>query len=419
MSLARSFSIYTLSSFVAGAVPLLLLPVLTRYLSEADYGIAATMTTLVALFTPPLMWGTHALVSVEYHRRERDRFPIYFSSLLRLPVLAFGLLLGVALGVAWLGAERLQVPAAWIFTAPVFALLSALPQLQRAILRMRNEAVAFATLEVATAVASVALTLLFIVTLGLHWEGRLYALAVCSALMSAVAVAWLVRHGYLVAGFDRQALREAFKFGAGIVPHDLFNQAIRLADRLIIVVMAGLASAGQYAVAAQVTSVMLIALSAFNRAWSPYLFSRLPGATDATRIEVVRKSYLVMAAFVVFFVLFNAAVPLLYQWLIDPKFHPSQEFVPWLSLGYLFTAVYLTYVDYIFYEKKTHILSMITFVNMSTNLLLNYLLIGAFGALGAAVAFACTMFLVMVLAFVISRRLHPMPWFYWTKRAAP
>ena len=132
----------------------------------------------------------------------------------------------------------------------------------------------------------------------------------------------------------------------------------------------------------------------------------------------MRKSYLVMAAFAVFFVLFNAAVPLIYHGLIDRKFHPSQAFVPWLSLGYLFTAIYLTYVDYIFYEKKTHILSLITFFNMSTNLLLNYLLIDAFGALGAAVAFACTMFLVMVLAFVISRRVHPMPWFYWIKRAA-
>jgi O-antigen/teichoic acid export membrane protein len=222
----------------------------------------------------------------------------------------------------------------------------------------------------------------------------------------------------LVRPTDRNLWRQALRFGAGAVPHDLFSQSIRLMDRLIIVAMAGLASAGQYAVAAQVTSVMLVLLAAFNRAWSPYLFARLAQENTPTRIDIVRKSYAVMAGFAVFVVAFNLAVPWVYQGLIAERFHASQAYVPWLSLGYLFSAVYLTYVDYIFYVKKTHVLSLITLFNLVCNLGLNVVLIERHGALGAAYAFAITMALVMGLTFVLSNRLHPMPWFHWWRKHA-
>jgi O-antigen/teichoic acid export membrane protein len=55
---------------------------------------------------------------------------------------------------------------------------------------------------------------------------------------------------------------------------------------------------------------------------------------------------------------------------------------------------------------------------MAINLSLNYVLIGAFGPIGAAYAFAATMFIVMLLAFFLSNKLFPMPWFYWLRRAA-
>jgi O-antigen/teichoic acid export membrane protein len=418
VKLARSFSIYTLSSLLAGAVPLLLLPVLTRYLSETDYGIVATVTTLITFFTPPLFWGSTAAVAVEYHRMPADKFKIFFSSLLRIPLLSFLTLLCLALAGGAFFSERLGVPITWIVVAPVFALLSLFPQLLSTILRMRNQAMTYAYYEIATAITTVTLSLVFVVGLELQWQGRMYALALSSALMACAAIAWLARHGFLVINFDKAYVKQALRFGAGLVPHDLGNQIIRMSDRLILVAMLGLASAGQYAVASQVASVMLVLLSAFNRTWSPYLFSQLPTATPETRIQIVRKSYMVIGGFFIFFLLFNALTPIFYNLLIDRKFHGCMSFVVWITLGYLFTAVYMTYVDYIFYEKKTHILSLITMINMSTHLLLNYLFISKFGTIGSAMAFACTMFLVMLLAFMISSRVHPMPWFFWRTRVA-
>jgi O-antigen/teichoic acid export membrane protein len=260
------------------------------------------------------------------------------------------------------------------------------------------------------------LSLLFVIALEWHWQGRMLAIGMSSLLCSALALVWMWREGYLVRSVARPLLSKALRFGSGVVPHELGSQAIRLLDRLFLAAMVGLASAGQYAVAAQVASVMLILLSAFNRAWTPYLFAQLERKDKAVDRLVVNKSYLVIACFGMVILGFNLVVPTAYEIFIAPNFHRSMEYVPWLTLGYFFAAVYLTYIDYVFYTRKTHVLAAITMFNLTCNVALNYALISRYGSIGAAYAFAVSMFLVMLVAFVLSNRLHPMPWLHWARR---
>jgi O-antigen/teichoic acid export membrane protein len=416
MSLSRSFVIYILSSVLASALSLALLPLMTRYLSVEEYGIVATMTTLIAFFMPPLTWGVPGIVSVEHGRLAPDTFRIFVSTALCIPLISLVLMVLLAsLAAPWI-APMLEIPALWFAAMPLLAGLAVLPQVLSAILRMSNRPMSFGLVEVGQALATVLLSYVFVVSLSWHWQGRMLAYVSASGLASLAALLWLGRHGYLRRPAGVEMLREVFRFGLGLLPHDLGNQAIRLADRLFLVALVGLSGAGQYAVAAQVTAVVMVLLSAFNRAWAPYLFPRLRDPSLDTKRELVRMSYGVVAGFFVFFVVFNLLVPVAFRWFIDPKFHEAIVYVPWLTIGYFFTSVYMTFIDYIFFVKKTYLLSMVTTLNMSLNLGLNYLLIREFGTIGAAYSFAITMFVVMIVAFLLSNKVHPMPWFYWARR---
>ena len=416
MSLGRSFVIYTASSIIGSALPLALLPLMTRYLSVEEYGIVATMTTLIAFFTPPLTWGVPGIISVEHGSLGPDAFRQFVATALLMPLISLAATtLLAALAAPWL-APLLHVPIGWFAAMPLIAALTVLPQVLSSILRMSNAPLAFGAVEVGQALMTVLASFLFVVALQAHWQGRMWAYIAASGLTTVGALLWLGRSGYLRRPRGGDALREVFRFGLGLLPHDLGNQAIRLADRLFLVTLVGLSGAGQYAVAAQVTAVVMVLLSAFNRAWAPYLFPRLRDANPQTQRELVRMSYGVMVGFLAFFVAFNLLVPLAFHWLIDPKFDAALNYVPWLTVGYFFMSVYMTYIDYIFYVKKTYLLSMVTTLNMSLNLALNYVLIRLFGPIGAAYAFAATMFVVMLVAFWLSNKVHPMPWFYWARR---
>jgi O-antigen/teichoic acid export membrane protein len=142
----------------------------------------------------------------------------------------------------------------------------------------------------------------------------------------------------------------------------------------------------------------------------PFLFSTLAGAAPGWADRLVRQTYMVWGGLAVFFVGFVVATPIGYHLLVDQRYHSSMTAVFWLATGFFFNGIYLTFVDYIFYLKKTHILAVITSFNLVMNMGLAYFLIRIYGANGAAMAFAITAAIVMCLTFVISYRLHPMPW---------
>lgn len=67
-------------------------------------------------------------------------------------------------------------------------------------------------------------------------------------------------------------------------------------------------------------------------------------------------------------------------------------------------------VNYIFYVKKTYILAWITFLSAAINIVLNYFLIRANGAIGAAQATAITFFVSFILTWILSAKVYNMPW---------
>src|SRR5690349_13870459 len=72
LSLVRQVGLYATSNFISNAIPFILLPVMTRFLTPADVGTVA-MFLLVAMFLDPLInVGLVGAVTVEYYDRTVD-----------------------------------------------------------------------------------------------------------------------------------------------------------------------------------------------------------------------------------------------------------------------------------------------------------------------------------------------------------
>jgi len=410
VKLGRNFVVYLVSSVTAGVLPLALMPFLTHALAPSEYGVMVTITTMVALIGPIVNWATTAYIGVQYYKVSEDRFPATLTSVLLLPLINVALLLIVFLFGRHFLSGGLGVPVPWVAAIPVMALLLFLPLMAQTILAMRDRAISFAAIEVSGAIINFVGTVALVLWLGFGWEGRIVAAAITSLTLSAVALIWFVRQGFFVRRFAADEFRNAFRFGAGGVAHDLANNALRLGDRLLIVTLVGQVAVGTYAVAVQWTTIMLTVLTAFNRAWVPFLFKSLADDEPETRRRIVRYTYLVWLGFFAVFAIFVALTPLGYHILIDERYYSSIRAAFWLSLGLFFNGIYLTVVDYIFYLKKTHILASVTIFNLIMNMSLAYFLIGIYGSTGAAAAYAITSFVIMCLTFIISQRLYPMPW---------
>jgi O-antigen/teichoic acid export membrane protein len=73
--------------------------------------------------------------------------------------------------------------------------------------------------------------------------------------------------------------------------------------------------------------------------------------------------------------------------------------------------MYLMVTNYIFYSKRTGLLSIASISSGILNLVLLIILVRIFGLEGAAIAFAISMGIRFLLTWWIAHKRHPMPWF--------
>jgi O-antigen/teichoic acid export membrane protein len=413
MNFIKNFSIYAATSLLNNAIPFLLLPVLTRYLSPSDYGQLTVTMAYVAIVSPLILFGVPALVQSDF--LVKDAIDLKRKSIVWIGVpVVFGCFLTIIFLYFRSGLSGLlNIPGIWVPAVPILAFLTLIPQWTSVVYRMNEQVKKFAAYEIFQTSLQFSSAVLLIVAFGFSWEGRIWALVVTGVAANIVGLLSLLPYIELRKP-NSNDLWDTIKFGAGLLPHSLLNQIIRAADRIIILNFVGVAAAGVYAVGWQVASIMLVICSTYNQAWTPFLFKSLHGGGDEDKRKIVKYSYYSMIFFITLFGVINLISDKIFSILISPEFQSAQSFVPVITLGFLFTGVYLIFTDYLFFAKKTHLLSLTTALNVVLNLSLNYVLVPNFGEMGVAYAFAISSAFLMVITIFLSQRIFRMPWRFWS-----
>jgi O-antigen/teichoic acid export membrane protein len=90
------------------------------------------------------------------------------------------------------------------------------------------------------------------------------------------------------------------------------------------------------------------------------------------------------------------------------------EVFGWLALGHGFQGMYHMVSSYIFFSKKTGVLSIASISSGILNLILLVVLVRVLGSEGASIAFAISMGIRFLLTWYIAHKQHSMPWFNFT-----
>ena len=95
---------------------------------------------------------------------------------------------------------------------------------------------------------------------------------------------------------------------------------------------------------------------------------------------------------------------------MDEKFKSSIQYIIYFAIAFAFQGMYFMITNYIFYVKKTQILSYITFSTAIFHIGLLYILINLNGAIGAAQASLVSFFITFILTWYLSNKVYSMPW---------
>jgi O-antigen/teichoic acid export membrane protein len=407
--LLQQASIYTVSNLVVRAIPFLLLPVLTRYLSPADYGIVS-MFFLVVLFVEPFVSVTFAgAITVKFYDKAID-LPSYIGTGAALVSGTGALAAIVVFVISGPLSDLTGVPQVWLVLAVPLVVARSIGAALPALLRVREKPIQYAVLQVGLSGSIIALSLLLVVVLGRSWPGRLEAELVATLAFAVGAVLFLWRTGWLRPVFVPPYALQLAAFGLPLVLHVLGSVVITQTNRLLVTNYVGLEETGLLTVGFQLALVVELVAGSFNLAYTPWLYGKLTDATDQTRRRLVRLTYLQFALMGILSATVAIVMPTLAGYLLGPSFDGAAKYVPWFALGFLFSGMYYMIANYIYFAQRTASLAAVTLLVAVLNLPLSYLLIQTNGGIGAAQATAISLGLSFLLTWIVSRRAYPMPW---------
>lgn len=408
----RTFSLYTFVGFLNAGIGFLLLPILTAYLTPADYGIISLVNVYVMLLMPIVGLSSSGYITVEYHNPtvSRGEFKRVFSSVRSIPLVGILILSLIFLLCQSFLPGIMELPHLAYWMVLPLTLFSLYTNNFSAFLATSKRANAFAATTVFKLVLEISLTLLLVVYIGLNWEGRIHSALATVFIFTIISIFLFRKWDLLSFHVNKDYIRKAILFGTPLIFHQIGKFVINQSDRIFLAKMISVEEMGIYSVGYQIGNVILIIVLAFSNFFSPFLYERLAKNTEQGKREVVKVSYAFIGGTLLAVILLSLVTPLIFGWMIDSRYASGASYVIWVGLGYFFWGIYTIFSGYIFYSKKTKVLGWLAFANVVINLLLNFLLISWIGALGAAIATCISYFLVAVFMLLYVVRRYPMPW---------
>ncbi len=408
--LFKNSFVYTSSNVIRTAIPFLLLPVLTRYLTPTDYGIVATFQVLLAITLVFVSVNMHGAVAVNFFKIEKQELKVYIGNVVFVLSTSFLLTFGVIYAVKAPLSHLIKFPENWLPIIVVVALFQSVFTLTLTLWQVEQKPLPYGIFQISQTILNVTLSLIFVVALNWRWQGRLLGVIIVFIIFGFISLFIIYKRKYIRLNFNRAYIKDALLFGIPLIPHALGGWIITSIDRFFINSMVNVAATGIYTVGYQVGMIIGLLATSFNQAWSPFLFEKLKENNIGTKIKIVRFTYLYNIGIIVLALALSLIAPWFLEFFVSKDFHYAYKYVFWIALGYAANGMYFMIVNYIFYVKKTYILAWITFGSAGINIFLNYFLIKTNGAIGAAQATTITFFISFILTWILSARVYKMPW---------
>jgi O-antigen/teichoic acid export membrane protein len=147
---------------------------------------------------------------------------------------------------------------------------------------------------------------------------------------------------------------------------------------------------------------------AFQLAWPPLAYSIADDDEARRAYSLVFTWFAAVCAFAV------AGLWLLARWIVDllaaPDYFDSFEAVGLLSTGVALYALYLVLVVILGRTGRTEFNLPATIAGTAVNIVVNLILIPPLGIVGAGIALVASYLVVLVLMYVLTQRLFPVPY---------
>jgi len=408
--LSNSF-IFVIGDIINKGIPFLMLPILTRYLTPEDYGIVSIFTVIIAVLSVFTGLNVHGAININFFKMDKRELKNYIGNVYIILAISSLIVLIILSIFSNIIINNIELSINWVYMALLVSFFQFTTNINLLLWVAEQKSKQYIIYQIMQTILITTLSLIFIIKFNMKWEGQILATTIGILTFSMISFIFIIKRGYFYFKLNFNYIKDALYFGIPLIPHTLSGWIKTGSDRILLVSMVGASATGIYSVGYQIGYVIGVVVLALNKVWTPYLFKILsdnPSLKDKERI--VKFTYIYFIFIILFAILFSYIAQNMVYYFLDEKFIESIQYIKYFALAFAFQGMYFMVTNYIFYVKKTYILSYITFSTAVIHVILLYVLININGTIGAAQATLISFVITFFATWYLSNKVYSMPW---------
>lgn len=389
---------YTVSSFLTKGMAFIITPIITRLLTQTEYGQYTNYLTWYSIILVFTSLELHSSMTKAYYEYE-DKLASYESSI-AIFCAGFTLFLFIIVTIFKNFFSTLfdmdYISLSVLFLSSMFAPALSIIQNRN---QMSYKYKVSSALSLLSAFLYLGGALLCVLLFSNKYYGVIIGKNVFAFVLNFILFVIIVVRGHSI---KKEFIKYALLYSLPIILHVFARNLLQSSDKIMIQKMCGETDLSLYGVAYTCGSVVNILLIAMNHAFIPWLFAQM-NKSNYDRIKEVSRYYVLSFAFVMFIVMvFTPEI----VWIIGgEKYAAAQSSVLPILCSTIFQFIYTMYSNIESYYKKNIWLSVATAIAAVLNIILNYFLIPIFGYFIAAYTTLIGYIVMMLLHMLIVNRL--------------
>jgi O-antigen/teichoic acid export membrane protein len=410
----KHFLIYGLSVVSMNALSFLLIPLYTRRIDPAEYGILELLNRTEGVLGLIVMGGL-GLAAMAFYQLEAGnperREKVFSTAILGIFVNGLILVCAVYPFADQISTVFFRTPAyGWAIRlfAPVIP-LEVMVQLGLISLQSRFRSGSYLALSLGRFSLGIAFNLVLVYWLRAGLKGILISTLVHTAVPAILIMLFILHRARWATDFG--LWKEMVRYGLPFIPGGIFMFVLSSGDRYVLTIFHGETAVGIYAISYKLGYlVTFLILTPFLKLWGPVMVEL--ALQESGRATIGRIATLLSAAYIYVGLLVSLFSPELVRWVAVPSYYSAAAAVPVVTFAYLFWAISVV-GDSVFYAtKKTSVKPVILAACCVFCISWYLVLIPKFGGMGAAWATVFSFAFFAILTLRVSQRYLQVPYQY-------
>jgi len=398
----RSISIYFIFNVLSALLPIVTLPILTKYLSPADYGVLAIFN-IVTMFSANIFRVELNVALKRQYAENRKIFLKYLGTAFvfsNMTLLLYGL--AIVLFLPFVG-NIYDIEPHWMILILLLSYCRFHTVNLHHLFQLTNRALLFSIWGFAATFVTFGVCIGLLIFSDYDWHARAWAEVVVALVSLPIALYFLRKDFLLTWQFDFSILKKMLRFSSPLLVTSMLAYFVVTSDRMFLAKLSGAEELGLYTVAVQLSSAAGIFFGAILPVWESWIFAKQGGVNRQNVVKIMNHLLVIVTLSIVVMLLLPKLLGWVLPYLAGRNFSGVEAYLTSTTISVSCGGIFGLISPILIFMRKTAVVAYVNIAMAVLNCICLYFFIEFWGSIGAAYALAFTFIFgsCLMLFFII------------------